>query len=348
MAAKKSQKKNMFDFSGPTHLTSVNWASPNHRRTVAACLVQGAYALEYDRQNHQNCAPAWWKKFDFELKKKLIDRADSSIFGAIYEFKPRKYIQNSSSSAPKIVIAFRGTLFKKETFWQDIKLDLDQFMNDLSRAPRCEVAVRAVEEMTSSGAGRNLWLAGHSLGSAIAMHAGKNMAKRGINLEAFLFNPPYPSGTVEWIPNEKLKRGIQIASSVVAATVAFAKKGCVENSREHFAQISSWIPHLFVNSDDHFCSGYIGYFEHRENMKKMGAGIIGNLATRNSVRAIALGTQTEPLHLLPSANLLVNSVDRNLTACPLKRMRHAHGIYQWWSQHLSLKSKECRYRPSFS
>ncbi|XP_010918191.1 GDSL esterase/lipase At4g10955-like [Elaeis guineensis] len=337
----KPKEKYVCDISGPKHLPSANWACPSHRRTVAACLVQGAYALEYDRQTHQNCAPAWWRKFDFELKHKLIDAADSSIFGAIYEFEPRQYIQNSSS-APKIVIAFRGTLLRKKSFWQDIKLDLDLLMNDLSRTRRSEIATTAVVEIASAYASRHLWLAGHSLGSAIAMLAGKNMAKRGINLETFLFNPPHPSSIFEWIQNQTVKQAVHIFRNIIAVAAALAKRGSLESSRKYFAQISFWIPHLFVNSDDFFCSGYIRYFENREYLKNHVAACIGRLVARHPSISL-FGRHSEPFHLLPSANLLVSSTDRNVTGCPVKRFKLAHGICQWWSQDLSLQSSKHHY-----
>ncbi|PPS02987.1 hypothetical protein GOBAR_AA17669 [Gossypium barbadense] len=50
-----------------------------------------------------------------------------------------------------------------------------------------------------------VWLTGHSLGAAMAMLAGKNMAKRGNFLEAFLFNPPYVSPPVERIKNKRVR-----------------------------------------------------------------------------------------------------------------------------------------------
>lgn len=197
-----------------------NRTCPDHRIAVAACLVQGAYALERDREKKgQDGAPGWWKEYHFKLKRKLIDDADSSIFGAIYEFRPPKFIQNASS-APKIVIALRGTLLKM----QDIKLDWDMFLNALERTSRYEIAMRAVEEMVSADASPNLWLAGHSLGSAIAMLAGKNMAERGIDLQTFLFNPPFPSDIpIELIEREKLKRFFGFLGSIITAGVASAK-----------------------------------------------------------------------------------------------------------------------------
>ena len=59
---------------------------------MAASLVQAVYVLERDRQlNRQSVealAPSWWEFFHFELIRKLVDDADMSIFGAIFEFKP--------------------------------------------------------------------------------------------------------------------------------------------------------------------------------------------------------------------------------------------------------------------
>lgn len=167
-----------------------NRTCPDHRIAVAACLVQGAYALERDREKKgQDGAPGWWKEYHFKLKRKLIDDADSSIFGAIYEFRPPKFIQNASS-APKIVIALRGTLLKM----QDIKLDWDMFLNALERTSRYEIAMRAVEEMVSADASPNLWLAGHSLGSAHCNACWKKHGRERHRSSNFSLQPTIPIG----------------------------------------------------------------------------------------------------------------------------------------------------------
>lgn len=85
----------------------------HHRRSVAACLVQGVYILERDRQlqrhESQALAPPWWEFFRFKLLHQLKDDADFSIFGAIYEFKPppsHSHSDLSKDGIPRYVIAF--------------------------------------------------------------------------------------------------------------------------------------------------------------------------------------------------------------------------------------------------
>ncbi|XP_038987572.1 GDSL esterase/lipase At4g10955-like isoform X2 [Phoenix dactylifera] len=340
-------ESDLFKVSGPVHLTSVNWNCPHHQRSIAATLVQGAYVLEHDRQKNRHgpeaCAPAWWENFHFELIRKLVDVDDFSIFGAIYEFKSPSSIQNSSNgNAPKFVIAFRGNLFKKESISQDLKLDIRFLINDLDRTPRFEIAMQAVRNLVSAG-GQNVWLAGHSLGSAITTLAGKNMAKTGINLRTFLFNPPFISAPLERIKEEKVKQGIRIAKSFITAGLAVAVRGHDNSSEGSFAMLASWVPNLFVNPADVICSEYIGYFEHRKTMEKIGAGHIEKLATQTSgrhmVRSLFLsepGKESEPLRLLPSARLT-----RNLSPSP--DFRQAHGIRQWWEPDLNLQCEEYIY-----
>ncbi|KAF4380404.1 hypothetical protein F8388_024697 [Cannabis sativa] len=95
-----------------------------------------------------------------------------------------------------------------------------------------------------------------------------------------------------------------------------------QQDRDLFSSIAAWFPNLFVNPADHICSGYIGYFEHRKKMEEIGASRIGKLATKSSVESIlsgAIGKDSEPYDLLPSA-----IVNVNLT--PASDFRRAHGL----------------------
>ncbi|KAF8392208.1 hypothetical protein HHK36_022550 [Tetracentron sinense] len=336
-----------FSLSGPLHLTVVDWKCANHQRSVAASLVQGVYILERDRQHNrqgpQALAPPWWEFFHFRLRRQLVDDADFSIFGAIYEFKsPPSNSNHSTQDAPRYVIAFRGTITKPYSS-RDLILIQDVFLNRLHRSSRFETAIQAVQNMVAHEVGdSNIWLAGHSLGSAMAMLSGKNMAKKGIFLKAFLFNPLYFSTPIEEIKVEKLKQGIRVVSSVIRAGISVALKGNQERSRsdDQFVALSVWVPFLFVNPNDRFCCEYIGYFEHRKKMEEIGAGCVGRVATQNSIRGLflsAIGNESEPLHLLPSANLTVN-------LSPSLDFKQAHGIQQWWKLNLSLQSKLYQYR----
>ncbi|KAI5329195.1 hypothetical protein L3X38_028592 [Prunus dulcis] len=341
-------EKQSFDHSGPSQLTSIDWQNTQHQRSVAACLVQGVYVVERDRQEEregpQALAPPWWEFFHFKLLRKLVDDDGSSIFGAIYEFN------SPVEGIPRFVIAFRGTLLKKSTILRDLDLNVRVLRNQLHRTSCFEIAMQAVWNMVDAAGDSNVWLAGHSLGSAMAMLAGKTMASNGISLKSFLFNPPFPSAPIErMIEDKRVKHGIRIAGSVITAGLTLAMKAKQQpQQRSHseenpFTTLSAWFPGLFVNPADDICSEYIGYFEHRKKMQDIGAGAIERLATQNSLGGLlmhAMGKQPAPeppLHLIPSANLTVN-----LT--PSRDLKEAHGIHQWWRDDLQLQSEVHKYR----
>ncbi|KAG6636568.1 GDSL esterase/lipase At4g10955-like isoform X1 [Carya illinoinensis] len=322
--------------------------SAHYRRSVAASLVKGVYILEWDRQEKLQgphaLAPPWWEFFQFQLLRHLVDDADFSIFGAIYEFKPlASYYNYSGDGSPRYVIAFRGTLPKPGSLSRDLELDLHLMKNGLHLTSRFETAMKAVQNMVAAAGASNVWLAGHSLGSAMAMLAGKTMAKTGIFLESFLFNPPFFSAPLERIKDKKVKHGLRIASSVITAGLTLAMTAKHQRNlaaEDPFATLCAWTPRLFVNPADPVCSEYIGYFEHRKKMEEMGAGIIERLATQNSIGSLlmnAMGMEAEPLHLIPSASLTIN-----LT--PSRGFRQAHGIHHWWGPDLRLRSELYKYK----
>ncbi|KAL8232127.1 hypothetical protein R6Q57_001905, partial [Mikania cordata] len=94
-----------------------------HRRSIAASLVHGVYVLEKDRQRrsigheHDTHAPPWWERFHFKFNRVLVDDNDLSYFGAIYELK------YAHPYATKYVIAFRGTIKRSQTIFEDMKLN---------------------------------------------------------------------------------------------------------------------------------------------------------------------------------------------------------------------------------
>ncbi|XP_047326631.1 GDSL esterase/lipase At4g10955-like isoform X2 [Impatiens glandulifera] len=321
--------REIFDLAGPLYLANnVNWSNGDHRRSVAACLVQGVYILERDRQENrhglESFAPPWWEFFGFKLHNLLIDNSDNCIFGAIYEHNPQPDPNNRSitfAQTPRYVIAFRGTLTKGDAFVRDLQLDIDIVRNGLHRSSRFETAIQAVRNTVANFGKQNVWLTGHSL-------------------EAFLFNPPFFSAPIELIKDKKVKQGIRIASSFLAAGFAVALKNRRDKRLEgdSFAAFSDWVPSLFVHPRDHICSEYIGYFEHRKKMEEIGAGAIERLATQNSLGGLfmsAIGKQSseeDPLHLIPSANLTVNLAQAN-------DIKQAHGIHQWWQSDLQSHSE---------
>lgn len=300
----------------------------DYKRSVAASLVQGVYILHRDRNKKcdgtpQAKAPQWWNFFNFQLTEEIIDESDSSIFGAIFK------LNNPGHGAPKYIIAFRGTQFDKnciKCIAQDMKANCQISFNKLLHSqPRYLHAINSVKNMVSHTSAENIWLAGHSLGSSIAMLVGRRMAiEEATYIETYLFNPPFITVPLENFKPKMLKHGLKILGSAFKAGLVVALNG-THNDKD-FVALCPWKPYLFVNGNDPICSEYIGYFEHRKNMMEFGAGKIERLAMQNSARSLLLGVmgeESEALHLLPSAHLIVNTR-------PTHDWLEAHGVQQWW------------------
>ncbi|CDP05069.1 unnamed protein product [Coffea canephora] len=339
--------REIFSLSGPLKLTVIDWTNAHHRRSIAASLVQGVYILERDRQENRQSANAlaspWWEFFNFQLVHVLVDPDDLSFFGSIYELRLSHSSCNYlAQTPPRYVVAFRGTITKPGSRSQDLKLDLQFMKNKLQHSSRFHLGLQAVQNIVSKAGGASIWLAGHSLGSAIALLVGRNMVKLGYHLETYLFNPPFASLPLEKIKNEKLKHGARIAVSVITAGLAAAVK--LNSQKPHqddeFRVLSAWIPYLFVNASDPICSEYLGYFTHREKMMTIAGGKIGRIAAQNSIASIistARGNKSEACHLLPSAYVTTN-------LGPCQDFKQAHGIHQWWRPDLHLEYKLHQYR----
>ncbi|KAL0005622.1 hypothetical protein SO802_013183 [Lithocarpus litseifolius] len=339
-----SRERDRFDRAGPTHLKPVDWNKAIHRRSVAASLVQGVYVQENDRQLQRmepqapSLAPPWWDFFDFEIYRVLADNDDDekSIFGTIYVDKSKSNT-NDSARKPRYVVAFRGNVLhqSKDTRTRDIKLDFQYYFNHLRSDSRYKTGIDRINELVGIGGGaQNIWLVGHSLGAAMAMSAGKYMAKLGHSIETYLFNPPFSSATyffMRWTANETVRNIMRVTHSTIKAGLVTAAKTLSPfykpgNDHDPFVALYNWFPHIFVNRNDPFCSGYIAYFEHRKKMESIGAGNVEKIATKTSMRSATFSTfgcETEDLHLLPSANLYLNYTP----GCYLV----AHAPEQWWN-----------------
>ncbi|PPS02989.1 hypothetical protein GOBAR_AA17671 [Gossypium barbadense] len=138
------------------------------------------------------------------------------------------------------------------------------------------------------------------------------------------------------------QHGLRFAGTLIKAGIAFAAAASDNHNNSNgfqdssFAAISGWIPCLFVNHLDPICSGYIGYFKHRKKIEDIGAGGLARLTSQHSLGNMAMSAvgikgidTTEPLHLLPSANLTVNLY-------PCQDMISAHELHQWWRPDLNL------------
>ncbi|XVF57863.1 hypothetical protein PTKIN_Ptkin07bG0016700 [Pterospermum kingtungense] len=330
--------------SPPSDLTSVDMNNENHQRHVTAWLVYAVKALELDRQKGLSRAPEYWTPLQFKLIL-VLDDEDGSIFGAIFEYKPKTPASHGSPSY--YVFAFRGTLLKCGSFKRDLELDWDIFRNS-PHDSRFETAIDIVREVVANvGDTDMIWLTGHSLGAAIAMLAGKTMAKEGKILKTFLFNPPYVSIPVEKVIKSKIARGA-LRCAGTAAKLAFAFIGVIGNNESEyedlFADLSRWVPNVFVNPGDVICCGYISYFKQRKKLEDFGFRCIANATSHHSLgnkamKAVGLTKGSKPLHLLPSANLFVNE--------SRSKDHRSHELRQWLrlrpDDHLDLTSITCRY-----
>ncbi|KAL6320426.1 hypothetical protein AAG906_007123 [Vitis piasezkii] len=314
-----------FDLTGPKQLTEVDWTNNHHRRAVVASLVEGAYNLEYDRQESRDPqvqSSRWWNFFHFQLKRALVDDKDSSIYGAVYEIK-HTYLNHLPKCAPKYVIAFRGTILKLSTAKRDLKLNIKVLTDVLHMdRHRFKPALEAVQQVVQEAGSANIWLAGHSLGSSIAMMVGKSMAQEGKCMEAFLFNPPLLGNVLlKIIGNQYLQDAMRLTETL-------------QGQYDQFNALSSWIPNLFVNRHDPICSEYIGHFRNRNNVEKQfGAGMIGRVAVLQPTLGVlkaAVGMDPQlSTQLLPKAYL---TISESSSSCSILE---AHGLRQWW-YHMSL------------
>ncbi|KAH9289828.1 hypothetical protein KI387_033945 [Taxus chinensis] len=333
-------KRDVFMVSGPRHLTNIDWGDPNHRRCIAASLVQGVYVQERIRQESRNevdiQVEMWWRFFSFTLLHPLHDNVDGSIFGAVYKWSNKSA---RPPGAPKIVVAFRGTVTKADSLRRDLQLNFNILTNQLHTTCRFDTAFDALNTNVHKHGYENVWIAGHSLGAALAMLASRKMAEeQGHFLQAHLFNPPFVSAPVERLRNEKVKLGLHIGLSLIAAGLSMLvhdDRARIE-SHKGFSVLRSWVPFLYVNPQDDLCSGYVGYFSHQKVMNQIGAGSISCLAAQHSVGDIVLsafGKESKAGHLIPCARLTVN-------LSPAPDFRRAHGIHQWWADDLKIQCTE--------
>jgi hypothetical protein len=85
-------------------------------------------------------------------------------------------------------------------------------------------------------------------------------------------------------------------------------------------------------------------------MEKYGFGRIEKIATQTSVSShfmSASGKESEPLHLIPSALLIVNLTPpphNIMEAHRIRQFLEAHRIQQWWKPDLQLESKPHKYK----
>lgn len=336
-----------------------------HRRCVAACIVKGTYILENDRTrcrvHAEALAPPWWESFHFRLVDVLKDESykrsgDKFIFGAIYEHVPPPGGRHHHPSAPRYVVAFRGTMLLHPKAIHDLCLDFKILVNTLAECKRSQRAHQAVDTLlktiangkTAAGGGSSdsVWLTGHSLGASLALDVGRAMmSEQGLSIPTFLFNPPQVSlapAINKLLPSEGLRRDLYAKSNLVKAGLGLVLSPHRKRMEKLFELLSPWAPNLYVHDKDLICQGFIDYFgqrqqwEAQEEQRCRGGVSKSSSAMTLSYRDMlfsVLGKEKERPHLLPSATLWRNSSVGS----------DAHGLQQWWKPDGELRLSDRRY-----
>ncbi|KAM3261567.1 hypothetical protein ACQJBY_052316 [Aegilops geniculata] len=323
-----------FERSGPTHLMAragsgsirmmIDWDKEEHRRCVAASLVNSTYVMEKDRGrwSRAQLAPAWWTSFHFHLERTRPLEDERSIFGAIYRHVPPP--GQHHPSAPHYIVAFRGTMTV-----DDMQLNAHIVTNTVHDSNRSQLAHQAVRNLLGAVHSRCIvWLTGHSQGASLALEVGRHlMLDHRRNLPTFLFNPPQVSlaPVINLTHSPDDKTDLYTLSKLVKAGLGKVLRPHRKRMEKLFEQLSSWAPNLYVHEKDFLCQGFIDYFEQREKLERRFRGAARS-ATALSYRDMLfylLGKDKEPRpHLLPSATVWKNSTH----VCRLR----SHGLKQWW------------------
>ncbi|CAG7860211.1 unnamed protein product, partial [Brassica rapa] len=324
------------------------------RTAVVSSLVQGVYSLQRDNQHKRKfIANRYWESFDFSLAETLINKDDDSIFGAIFKYndyhnKPHHEIP------PRYVIAFRGTMLELETCLSDIKEDIRCFFDDFNNSSRLKQAIQAIDLVLKKYTTdtTSVWLAGHSLGAATALLAGKTMAKRGVTLKTYAFSPPSSSVLLEQIfDSVVVKDVLRLAESFIKGIVA---KFADLQMQKDDPRTAAWTPYIYVNPSDLFCAEYIGSLKFKYLMAAIKLGKLESIAAKISFWSILFREEREPIQLFSSAHMTVNmnesvlETDDHGVKQLWYKFKKAHGIEQWWEPNPSLRKWESySFRPSY-
>ncbi|CAD6223624.1 unnamed protein product [Miscanthus lutarioriparius] len=250
-------------------------------------------------------APAWWESFNFRRLKTLRYECECllcetktrlsssfgahrpcSIYGAILEHVPPAAGALRHPSAPRYIVAFRGTILRRHqhkheqqhqhTVFCDMHLNLRILVNKKHGCGRFRDARKEVSRLLDSVSDGShvapaaVWLVGHSLGASIVLNVGRDMATKGCYLPTLLFNPPQVSLAPSMLPQalrRVAKRVVYPTSYAVKAALGSTVLKRQERDMEAlFQTLAPWASELYVHERDIVCQGFIDYFEQRQKM----------------------------------------------------------------------------------
>lgn len=306
-----------FEDSGPKHIGSgsIDWKNAENSRCITACLVKATYVMDKDML----MAAPWWDSFGFKLKECFFtdSRIDAALtYGAIFEL-----MVPSGPSAPKYVVAFRGTMLLHNNVFLDMVQNTLLLFNAQAEYMRFKETHWSVDKLISDSSSGSVWLTGHSLGASLALEIGRTMMlEKGLNIPPFLFNPPHvsPAPVINKILSEENKTRLYTGSYALKFVLANILPWHRKRTKRLFEQLAPWVPELYVNPADWICQGFRDYFEERQQFADNHPRF-ASTAARTSYRDMIFFRTLRP-QLLPSARLWKN--------CNMKT--EPHGLRQWW------------------
>ena len=237
---------------------------------------------------------------------------------------------------PKYVLAIRGTIISCP---DDIMSDRELFFERLHLSEGASV-MRLLREITAKYKPHDIWVAGHSLGAAVALIATRSLAiDHDIVINPHLFNPPYFTvGRVISKSCRGVLKGVGDTFNIRAGTDKFDEIWTdsmsilssmgrrianssyaenMENEAQKLVQIG-YAPNLYVNPNDTICNDYIKHFQRCRHVNK----------SRFSA-ALSRAMSTKSVHMIPSAVLYINNWAQGF--------REAHRLLQWFRyRHVNL------------
>ncbi|GLJ56963.1 hypothetical protein SUGI_1276310 [Cryptomeria japonica] len=186
----------------------------------------------------------------------------------------------------------------------------------------------------------------------VAFRARKLEQKERRELEAHLFNPPFLSptfpqlkvferiakilvGTRKCAPSFQCSQSQEICKHIQGPSEALAfQMGLKDESKllelyGDFLHYSDWIPNLYVNEKDLICATYLHYFEVWKGIYEQKSHLVHE--SMKYFFCFEVATKKTPWHIVPSAKVF--RVGRHFFS-------NHHGICQWWSKNLQVKSIE--------
>ncbi|XP_057838563.2 GDSL esterase/lipase At4g10955-like isoform X1 [Cryptomeria japonica] len=338
---------NGIDVTELLHLALPNWEDPIHRRCIAAGLVNIVYVLE----TNPNQAKELCCLLQFEVKETAIDEHDKSVYGAVFEWRGKE--KAGPGGPPSEVVAFRGTLLRPRNILEDLILDFKVAIAHFNSIERIDKGLPFLRNSLHRNGCQNIWITGHSLGAAIALAAARKLEqKERRELEAHLFNPPFLSptfpqlkvferiakilvGTRKCAPSFQCSQSQEICKHIQGPSEALAfQMGLKDESKllelyGDFLRYSDWIPNLYVNEKDLICATYLHYFEVWKGIYEQKSHLVHE--SMKYFFCFEVATKKTPWHIVPSAKVF--RVGRHFFS-------NHHGICQWWSKNLQVKSIE--------